>query len=251
MIGVPRKDRMKFRKWSTTFVDSTSGKPWHLLVNLPNTFLMDRFFKRLIELRRREPSDDIITGLVQAEEGGDVLSEDELSAMLFLLLLAGHETTVNLIGNGVLALLEHPDQLAMLRQNPHLMGSAIEELLRFTNPVQHIAPRYPLEDVEICGQVVPRGSSVLVNLASANRDESVFENADRLDITRQPNKHLAFGIGIHYCLGAPLARMEARIAFSMLLERFPKLRLAAPAEEIQWRSSVSLRGLKSLPVRLD
>jgi cytochrome P450 len=251
MMGVPHNDRLKFHKWSSTFIDSTSGKPWHLLVNLPNTFLMDRFFKQLIELRRREPSDDIITGLVQAEEGGDVLSEDELSAMLFLLLLAGHETTVNLIGNGTLALLEHPDQLQRLRENPDLMGSAIEELLRFTNPVQHIAPRYALEDIELCGQVIPRGSSVLVNLASANRDESVFQDADRMDIARQPNKHVAFGTGIHYCLGAPLARMEARIAFSMLLERFPNLRLAVPAQEIQWRSSVSLRGLKSLPVRLD
>jgi cytochrome P450 PksS len=257
MMGVPPGQRSRFHKWSVQFIDSASGSRREMLMNIPaamaNAFAMQRFFKKLIELRRRQPADDLITALVAAEEGGDKLSEDELVAMLFLLLLAGHETTVNLIGNGTLALLQHPDQLQKLRENkddPGLMESAVEELLRFTNPVHMIAPRYALEDIELHGQTIPRGSTVMLGIAAANWDDRVFANPERLDITRRPNKHVAFGAGIHFCLGAPLARLEARIAFRVLLERFPHLRLAVRPEQVQWRSSVALRGLKSLPVRL-
>jgi len=192
----------------------------------------------------------LTSALVQAEEQGDTLSEDELVAMLLLLLLAGHETTVNLIGNGTLALLEHPEQFEQLKANPGLLESALEEMLRFTNPVQQIAPRYALEDVELHGQRIAKGHTVLVGIAAANRDETVFKNADQFDITRQPNPHIAFGLGIHYCLGAPLARLEGRIAFCALLNHFPKLKLAVPASELKWRGAPSLRGLQKLPIRL-
>ena len=257
MMGVPPGQRARFHKWSVHFIDSTSGTQREMLRSMPsaivNAIAMQRFFKKLIELRRRKPANDLITALVAAEEGGDKLSEDELVAMLFLLLLAGHETTVNLIGNGTLALLQHPDQLQKLRDNkddPALMESAVEELLRFTNPVQMIAPRYALEDVELHGQIIPKGSTVMVGIAAANWDDRVFANPERLDITRRSNRHIAFGLGIHFCLGAPLARLEGRIAFRVLLERFPNLRLAVRPEQVEWRSSLALRGLKSLPVRL-
>jgi cytochrome P450 PksS len=250
MMGVPEGDRLNFHRWSSAFLDTSFDKPLALLPQLPNALRLNRFYKKLIRLRRDNPADDLITALVEAEEGGDRLSEAELVAMLFILLLAGHETTVNLIGNGTLALLENPDQLAKLRRRPELMGSAVEELLRFTNPVESIAPRYALDDVVLSGHRVPQGDTVLVVIASANRDETVFERADELDIERQPNKHVAFGHGIHYCLGAPLARLEGQIAFSVLLERCPDLALAVPSDTLEWRQSAAVRGLKALPVKL-
>lgn len=251
MMGVPEVDRHKFHRMMGQFLDATSSsKLSRMLFQVPNALALNRFFKHLIAARRAAPQDDLITALVQAEEHGDNLSEDELVAMLFLLLLAGHETTVNLIGNGTLALLEHPDQLEKLKANPDLLDSAIEEILRFTNPVQHVAPRYALEDVTLGGHDIPKGSTVIVGIASANRDETVFENADTFDIARDPNRHIAFGMGIHYCLGAPLARLEAHVAFTALLARFPNLSLAASASALRWRDNTALRGLKSLPVRL-
>lgn len=251
MMGVPAEDRLRFHKWTAGFLDLAFDKPLELLPQIPNAIQMNRFFKRLIRLRQRQPADDLITALVQAEESGDRLSEEELVAMLFLLLLAGHETTVNLIGNGTLALLENPDQLAKLRARPDLMDSALEELLRFTNPVESIAPRYALEDVELAGQGISRGETALLVIASANRDETVFDRADQLDIERQPNKHVAFGLGIHYCLGAPLARLEGQIAFKVLLDRYPYLSLAVPPEQLEWRKSAAVRGLTALPVSLN
>ena len=252
MMGVPEKDREKFHKWTAHFIDSaSSANPMTMLPQLPNAIQMNRFFRQLMTLRRTDPQDDLITALVRAEEAGDKLNEDELVAMLFILLLAGHETTVNLLGNGVLALLQHPDQLAKLRANPELIDSAIEEILRFTNPVQQIAPRYALEDVELHGQHIPKGSSVMCGIASANRDELVFPNADQFDITRTPNRHIAFGLGIHYCVGAPLARLEGKLAFQVLFKRFPNFELAVPVDQLQWRESGALRGLKSLPLRLN
>jgi cytochrome P450 len=249
MMGVPPTERHRFHHMIRSFLDA--GSLWSMLKQFPNSIALHRFFKRLVALRRREPEDDIISALVQAEEQGDSFSEDELIAMLLLLLLAGHETTVNLIGNGTLALLQHPEELARLQGDAALLESAIEEMLRYTNPVQQIAPRYALEDVELHGERIPKGNTILLGIAAANRDERIFPDADRFDIARKPNPHIAFGLGIHYCLGAPLARLEGRIAFRTLLDRFPQLRLAVPGGELEWRGGPSLRGLKRLPIRLD
>ncbi|PZR10485.1 MAG: hypothetical protein DI536_19770 [Archangium gephyra] len=209
---------------------------------------LNRFIRRLIALRREQPGEDLMTALVRAEEAGDRLSEDELVSMVFLLLFAGHETTVNLIASGVQALLAHPEQLALLREKPELIDTAIEELLRFINPVGTVAPRFVREDMEIAGVRVPRGTTLTLLLASANLDEAAFPNADRLDITRDPNRHVSFGLGAHFCLGAPLARLEARVALPALLRRFPGLRLWVPASKLHLRSNLGLRGLHDLPL---
>ncbi len=246
MMGVPQEDQRKFHKLMSGLVSQSAST--NIVGMIFNGIALNRFFRNLVALKRKEPQDDLITVLVQAEEQGDRLREDELIAMLFLLLLAGHETTVNLIGSGTLALLEHPDQLEKLLGDMSLLDGAIEEMLRFTNPVHHVAQRYALEDVPLMGYTVPKGSTVAVGIASANRDEAVFENADQFDITRTNNRHVAFGIGIHYCLGAPLARLEAKIAFTALLTRFPHLKLLAPVESLEWRGAPAMRGLKHLPI---
>ena len=249
MLGISEGDRYNFRKWTGSLVDPMAN----LLATgfmFINSQRIINLITKLIKQRRQNPKDDLVTALVQAEQDGDYLSEQELLAMIFLLLFAGHETTVNLIGNGMLALLQHPDQLQWLRDEPALIDTAVEEILRFTNPTQHIATRFPIEDVEIAGQKVVRGTTIIPLIAAANRDETVFENSEQFDISRQPNKHLGFGFGIHYCLGAPLARLEGRIAIQSLVQGFPRLRLAIPADALQWRGSLALRGLKSLPVYL-
>src|SRR5262245_16528812 len=210
LLGVPPQDRHKFQAWSKRIVSSSSSGD--LLLALPAIWLFIRYLRRLFQLRRADPQDDLITALVQAEEAGDALSEDELLGMVFLLLVAGHETTVNLIGSGTLALLQHPEQLDLLRRNPTLIKPAIEELLRYTSPVDIATERFAREDITIGEVTIPRGEQVLAVLGSANRDEQQFTNPDTLDITREPNKHLAFGHGIHFCLGAPLARLEGQVA---------------------------------------
>jgi cytochrome P450 len=207
-----------------------------------------RYLRKQFEQRRADPKDDLITALVQAEEADDKLSEDELLAMGFLLLVAGHETTVNLIASGTLTLLEHLEQLEMLRRNPSAIRLAVEELLRYTSPVQIATERYTSEDVTVAGRTIPRGELVLAVLGSANRDERQFENPDTLDLTRDPNKHLAFGKGVHHCLGAPLARMEAKIAIDTLLRRFPNLHLTGTPESLEWHRGLFLRGLEKLPL---
>ena len=250
MLGVPVADRAKFQRWSTAIITATAGNGWLLLRVLPPAWAFMRYIRKLIQARRAEARDDLVSALVQAEEAGDQMSEDELLAMVFLLLVAGHETTVNLIGNGVLALLEHPDQLARLRGDPELIKPAVEELLRFASPVETATERYAREDVAIAGVTIPRGELVLVALASANRDERQFADPDTLDLTREPNRHLAFGMGVHYCLGAPLARLEGQIAINTLLRRAPDLRLAVAPAALRWRPGLFLRGLKALPVEL-
>ncbi len=202
----------------------------------------------MFEEKRKNPKDDLISGLVRAEEAGDKLSEDELLGMVFLLLIAGHETTVNLIGNGVLALLQHLEQLQKLREDPSLIKPAIEELLRYDGPVETSTERFAREDIRIGGTVIPKGEMVLVVIASADHDPERFADPDALDITRADNKHLAFGKGIHFCLGAPLARMEGQIAINTLLRQMPELRLADSPESLTWRPGMVLRGLRGLPV---
>lgn len=246
ILGVPTSDRDKFHKWSKAVVSLSS--PNATVRVIPSVWMFIRYLRRFFKVRRAEPQDDLASALIQAEEAGDKLSEDELLAMVFLLLIAGHETTVNLIGNGVLALLEHSDQMERLRQEPALIKPAVEELLRYTAPVFMSTERYAREDVTLHGVTIPRGEMTFGVIGSANRDENVFKNAEQLDITREPNKHLSFGQGIHFCLGAPLARMEAQIALNTLLRRMTDLRLKDSPNSLRWRPSMMLRGLDALPI---
>src|SRR5216683_2697826 len=250
LLGVPATDRDRFHRWSSRMVSITSGRDF--LLALPTALLFMRYLRRLFAVRRAEPREDLITALLQAHEAGDHLSSDELLSMMFLLLIAGHETTVNLIASGTMALLERPDELARLRREPDLLasGTAVEELLRFTSPVQIATERYAVEDVQLSGTTIPRGSIVLALIASANHDEAQFVDPERLDLRRTPNPHLAFGQGAHYCLGAPLARLEAQIAFETLLRRLPELQLAISPAQVRWRRGLFLRGPTALPVRV-
>ncbi|HLN28748.1 MAG TPA: cytochrome P450 [Gemmataceae bacterium] len=232
---------------SLSFVTSNSTK-WAMLKAMPSLIAFLRYIRKLIKIRRSAPQDDLVSALVAAEEAGDQLSEDELVAMIFLLLVAGHETTVNLIGNGMLALLEHPEEMRRLRDEPALIKPALEELLRYASPLETATERYARADVAIAGVTIPRGELVLGVIASANRDERQFVRPDALDLARESNRHLSFGHGVHYCLGAPLARLEEQIAISTLLRREPDLRLVGPPKRLRWRRWLVLRGLVALPV---
>ncbi len=248
LLGVPAEDRNKFREWSNAAVSGDTTQEYMEKVLLPHMQAFTGYLRAMFEEKRKNPKDDLISGLVRAEEAGDKLSEDELLGMVFLLLIAGHETTVNLIGNGMLALLQHPDQLQKLREDPSLIKPAIEELLRYDGPVESSTERFAREDIAIGGTVIPKGEMVMVVIASADHDPERFANPDELDLTRADNKHLAFGKGIHFCLGAPLARMEGQIAINTLLRRIPELRLADSPGSLTWRPGMVLRGLKGLPV---
>ena len=246
LLGVPPADRDDFRAWSATIVSDIPAPE----VFQAHATAMARYFMELLAAKRQQPRDDLLSALLAARDDEDRLSENELVSMAFLLLVAGHETTVNLIGNGVLALLLNPAELARLDADPSLIGGAVEELLRYVNPVNNATFRFAAEPVEIGGVRISRGDPVLVALSSANRDPSRFGDPDRLDLGRDSSGHLAFGHGIHYCLGAPLARLEAEIAFSHLLARFGSMRLAVPADSLRWRPSTLIHGLEALPVRL-
>jgi cytochrome P450 len=211
---------------------------------------MFHYFNQLIAAKRERPADDLVSALVAARDSGDALDHRELLAMLFLLLVAGHETTTNLIASGALALLTNPGELARLRSQPSLLPGAVEELLRFVNPLNHATERFTTEPVDIGGVTIPAGEWVLCATSSANRDPGRFGDAGRLDVTRDAGGHVAFGHGIHYCLGAPLARLEGQIAFGALLARFPGLALAADPATLRWRQSSLIHGLETLPVRL-
>jgi cytochrome P450 PksS len=247
MLGVPVADRHAFHRWSNAILSAAASRG-RLWTAVHNAWAMIRYIRRIIKQRRADPRDDLVSALAEAEEAGDSLSEDELLAMVFLLLVAGHETTVNLIGNGVLALLEHPGQRERLQTDPALIKPAIEELLRYSSPVELATKRFAREDLGLAGVTIPRGEMVFAVLASANRDERQFPDPDCLDLTREPNKHLSFGLGPHFCLGAPLARMEGQIAIGTLLRRFPDVRLAVTPGSLRWRGGMLLRGLESLPV---
>jgi cytochrome P450 PksS len=246
ILGIPTTYHEKFRRWLNVLLTMTETRNFPRLIW--NMMMFSRYLRKLFQERRLHPQDDLISALVQAEEAGDQLSEDELLAMVTILFIAGHETTVNLIGSGMLTLLQHPDQLNKLRNDPTLIKTAVEELVRFTTPVETGTERYAREDVTIAGVTIPRGGLVLAAIASANRDETQFPNPDILDITRDPNRHLGFGQGAHYCLGAPLARLEGQIAINNLLLRMPDLRLKQKPEMLRWRPALVLRGLKALPV---
>jgi cytochrome P450 PksS len=248
ILGIPTCDQHKFHQWTNRVVSIQS--PTQGLFAIPAIMSFARYLQKLFVQRRDEPRDDLITALVQAEEAGDRLSADELLAMVFILIIAGHETTVNLIGNGTLALLENPDQLERLWDEPSLLTSAVEELARYYAPVELSTERYAREDMTIAGTTIRKGDMVMGIIGSAHRDETQFECPDQLDISRNPNRHLAFGQGIHYCAGAPLARLETQIALQTLLDRAPNLRLAVPAKQLRWRPNFVLRGLQALPVAL-
>jgi cytochrome P450 PksS len=247
MLGVPEKDRHKFHRWSKALT-SAAASTWDLVKAVPNVWAFLRYLRKTVKQRRARPQDDLVGALARAEQAGDKLSEDELLAMIFLLLVAGHETTVNLIGNGTLALLEHPDQMAKLRNDPALIKPAVEELLRYASPVETATERYAREDVTLAGVTIRRGDIVLAVIASANRDERQFVNPEALTITREPNKHLSFGLGAHFCLGASLARLEGQVAINTLLRRVPDLRLSVAPGALRWRGGLVLRGLEALPV---
>lgn len=243
MLGIPAADRDKFRDWTRTLLFVPDADE-----NRRAAIEFGMYMNSMIDERRENPQDDVLTGLIQAEESGDRLDRMELLSMLFLLLVAGHETTVNLIANGTLLLLQHPDQMQKLKNDPALIRPAIEEMLRYNGPVETTTFRWTFEDVEIGGVTIPAGDVVLPALLAANRDPAYFENPNVFDITRENNKHIAFGMGIHYCLGAPLARMEGAIAINTLLKRLPNLQLAVDVDDLQWNESILLHGMKEMPV---
>lgn len=248
LLGIPAEDRPNFRVWTSALLKNSSNV-FQSTMDVPvEAQIFADYLRNMIASRRAHPTEDMIGRLVQAEEEGDKLSERELIAMIFLLITAGHETTVNLIGNGALALLQHPDQWHLLQEHPEYIESAVEELLRVTGPVMLGTPRWCREEMEWHGQTIHKGSMVLVSLMSANDDPEHFPDPDKLDITREEHQHLAFGKGIHACIGAPLARLEGQIAFRTLVRRMPNLRLATDPEQLIWRGSLLLRGLNALPV---
>ena len=251
LLGVPQEDRNRFRRWSDDFVvflDGTGldGEAMGRVMISLGEFLA--YFQALVRLRRDSPRDDLLQALIEAEERGDTLSEEELLTNCMLLLAAGHETTTNLIGNGLLALLRHPEQLEALRDEPTLAPSAVNELLRYDPPVQ-LTARRALEDVELAGQLIHAGEPVNVILAAANRDPAQFADPEQLDIRRRENRHLSFGHGIHFCPGAALARLEGQIALTTILRRLPNLALAT--DGLRWSESVTFRALEALPLRFD
>jgi cytochrome P450 len=248
MLGVPASDRTRFKAWSTDIAATLAGPflPQEVLErSVRSSNELADYFRAQIARRRTDPRDDLLSALCAVEEQGELLSEDELIATCILLLIAGNETTTNLIGSGMLTLLQHPDGRRRLQADPSLLPGAIEEMLRYEPPAQ-MTSRIAAEPVEFRGEHFEPGQVVLVALAAANRDPDVFPEPDRFDIRRQPNRHLAFGHGIHYCLGAPLAVVEARIAFESMLRRMPEPEAAFEAPE--WGSSFVLRGLKTLPM---
>jgi hypothetical protein len=247
LLGVPPEDREQFKIWSDQRARALEPtiKPHEVQAAIRAGEALDAYFLNIINIRRKEPRPDLISSLVAAEEAGDKLTQREVVVMLRLLLVAGNETTTNLIGNGMLALLQHPEQLQLLRDNPHLMPAAVEELLRYDPPVQ-VDGRTVFEDVEIRGRQVRKGQGVVLLLGAANHDPEVFNHPERLDITRQEASNIAFGRGIHHCLGAPLARLEGRIAFAALLEHYSDIRLLTTHPS--FKDNIVLRGLRTLPV---
>jgi cytochrome P450 len=246
LLGVPETDRTAFRTWSNTLLTSDDAVGEREAA----AAAMAWYLSGLVAAKRARPGDDMLSAIVAAAEDADRLSPDETVSMAFLLLVAGHETTVNLIGNGMFALLRRPDRLARLRADPDLVPGAVEEFLRFDGPVDLATFRHTTEPVEIAGTTIPAGEVVLVALTSANRDPARYPAADELDLRRDATGHLAFGYGLHHCLGAPLARLEGDVAFRTLLGRFPDMALAADPDDLTWRPSLLIRGLTRLPVRL-
>jgi cytochrome P450 len=250
LLGIPAADRQHFREWSNSFVlPPMTPELQEQLARHTDEFVayLDELFAR----RRAEPTDDLVSALVRAEDEGDHLSQNELYSMVVLLIVAGHETTVSLITNAVLALLSNPDELAKLRADPTLIPAAVEELLRYDSPVERTIARWAVTDAELGGETIRRGELVIAVVGSANRDEAQFPGANELDVRRDAGRHVGFGRGPHYCLGAPLARLETEIALATLLRRLPNLRLDIAEDDLYWRPIPIFRSLASLPVAWD
>jgi cytochrome P450 len=247
LLGVPAQDHRRFKQWSSELVSGLSpAKPLETLARVQRGLEpLLAYLRGIIAERRREPRDDLISAMIAAQEESAALSDAELLATGNLLLVAGHETTTNLIGNGLLALLRHPGELARLRAEPDLLRGGIEELLRYDSPVQATV-RVATQEAELGAAALRPGALVVCGIGAANRDPAAFPDPDRLDTGRAENHHLSFGFGPHFCLGAGLARLEAEVAFAALLERFPGLRLASDA--VEFRPNPILRGLRALPV---
>ncbi|MFJ1747668.1 cytochrome P450 [Streptomyces sp. NPDC088116] len=243
LLGVPEADRSEVRRWSAELF--AAGKPD--LIDAASHAMAD-YMTSLVAAKRRHPGDALLDRLISARDGADQLSEDELVSLAVLLLVAGHETTTHFIGNAVLALLQHPTELALLRDNPDRVPAALDELLRFESPVSTATFRYTTEAITLGSTPVPAGVPVQIAIGAANRDPERLPSPDRLDLSRDATGHLAFGHGIHRCLGAPLAKAEAEIALRAILTRFPALRLAVPSDQLQWRHTRLMRGLASLPL---
>ncbi|RSM73035.1 cytochrome P450 [Kibdelosporangium aridum] len=246
LLGVPVADRDAFRDWTHVIVASDPRRDLAGASQGISDYLAD-----LIERKRAAPTEDLLSDLISVSDDGTRLTKQELLSMAILLLIAGHDTTVNLIANGTLALLRAPEQLKALKADPSLLPDAVEELLRYEGPLHTGTMRFTVEDVELGGVVIPANEFVLVSLLAANRDDRRFEEPDALDLSRSPGGHVAFGHGIHHCLGAPLARLEGRIAIGKLLDRFPDLRLATDPDTLTWRTSTLMRGLEALPVHTE
>jgi cytochrome P450 len=248
LLGLPDEDRPKFTRWVRALFRSVSL--FGMLLALPRVLRLLTYLRRHFEQCRQQPRPGLMTALVQAEQDGDRLSEDELLAMAFLLLIAGFETTVHLLSGGTLALLKTPAQKERLVNDSSLLPSAVEELLRFVSPVQMSEARHVIRDLEIHGQSLRRGDHIVAWLGAANADPARFPDPAKLDLSRSPNPHVTFGSGIHFCLGAQLARVEAHVGFERLFTRYPRLALAVPDSELKYRGNMLLRALVALPVRL-
>ncbi len=252
LLGVPLEEREKFRKWSGEFAagsDFVAASPEVLERGRVAITALKDYFQWLIKQRRTEPKPDLISELITAHDEEGKLSEEELIGSCILLLIAGHETTMNLLGNGLHALLTFPEELKKLRERPELLESAVEEMLRYDAPLQRSTYRYADESIVLADQTIEYGQSVSAVIGSANRDPEVFPKPDQFDIARHPNRHQSFGRGIHFCLGAPLARLEAKVAFETLLETFPNLNFSN--ESPVWRPNSIFRGLERFPVSLE
>ncbi|ATI59783.1 MULTISPECIES: cytochrome P450 family protein [Bacillus] len=247
MLGIPKEDQAKFRIWSHAVIASPET-PEEIKETEKQLSEFITYLQYLVDIKRKEPKEDLVSALILAESEGHKLSARELYSMIMLLIVAGHETTVNLITNTVLALLENPNQLQLLKDNPKLIDSAIEEGLRYYSPVEVTTARWAAEPFQIHHQTIQKGDMVIIALASANRDETVFENPEIFDITRENNRHIAFGHGSHFCLGAPLARLEAKIAITTLFNRMPELQIKGNREEIKWQGNYLMRSLEELPL---
>ncbi|MDM5188874.1 cytochrome P450 [Bacillus sp. DX4.1] len=247
MLGIPTEDQEKFRVWSHAVIASPET-PEEIKENEVKLSEFITYLQYLVDMKRKEPKEDLVSALIQAESEGSKLSAPELYSMIMLLIVAGHETTVNLITNTVLALLENPKQLQLLKEKPELIDSAIEEGLRYYSPVEITTARWAAEPFVIHDQEIQKGDVIIISLASANRDENVFVNPEMFDITRENNRHIAFGHGSHFCLGAPLARLEAKIAISTLLRRMPTVQIKGEREKIKWQGNYLMRSLEELPL---